>query len=141
MCQVRCSQSLRSGKYAAAVLASQKGNNVDADAANDDKGSVKLPAYKPYNSKELLLPPMDYTETAGAVFEYGARGRFARWAPLARCVYLKRGVSRLQICKTESKSVKIASYKLSSTSSSIRGCKRKQQLIIFQYYNTYISVY
>lgn len=109
MCQVRCSQSLRSGKYAAAVLASQKSKNVDVDAADNDTGSVKLPAYTSNNSEELLLPPMNYTETVGAVFEYGARGRFARWAPLARCVYLKRGVSWLKMSKTKSTSVTIMS--------------------------------
>lgn len=90
MRQVRCSQSLRSGKYAAAMLASQKKKSGDAD---DDKRSDRLPAYMPYDSKELVLPPMDYPDTVDAVFQFGARGRFSRWAPLAKYVHPKRGVA------------------------------------------------
>lgn len=86
--QVRCSQSLRSGKYAAAVLAEQNNENQNAATAGDahkrDRRDKRSSRQK--FSRELLLPPMDYPDTVEAVFVRGACGRFARFAPFAKYV-------------------------------------------------------
>lgn len=81
--QVRVSQALRSGKYAAAILADREKN-----AGEDKKNGELPPKYQKY-SNELLLAPMDYPDTVAAVFQYGARGTFARWAPLVRLNTIK----------------------------------------------------
>uniref|UniRef100_A0A2H8TWL3 Proton-coupled amino acid transporter 1 n=2 Tax=Melanaphis sacchari TaxID=742174 RepID=A0A2H8TWL3_9HEMI len=82
-CIVRCSQTLRSGKYVDIILAEQNSNNAGAKRENDDNDDRKIPPTLRYNN-ELLLPPMDYPDTVAAVLKYRARGRFAWLASFAR---------------------------------------------------------
>ncbi|XP_060845019.1 proton-coupled amino acid transporter-like protein CG1139 [Rhopalosiphum padi] len=79
-CIVRCSQTLRSGKYVDIILAEQNGNNTVAKREDDENVDRK----HQQENNELLLPPMDYPDTVAAVFKYRARGRFAWLAPFAR---------------------------------------------------------
>lgn len=79
-CIVRCSQTLRSGKYVDIILAEQNGNNTAAKV-EDDKNNSKP---RRRHSNQLVLPPMDYPDTVAAVFKYRAGGRFARFASFAR---------------------------------------------------------
>ncbi|XP_060858812.1 proton-coupled amino acid transporter-like protein pathetic [Metopolophium dirhodum] len=74
---VRISQKLRSGKYAAAILAEQNKNNDGIEGGHTGQ-PIDI------NSSELVLEPMDYPDTVEAVFKYGSGGRFASWAPLAK---------------------------------------------------------
>ncbi|XP_029344427.1 proton-coupled amino acid transporter-like protein pathetic [Acyrthosiphon pisum] len=74
---VRISQKLRSGKYAAAILA-EKNKNNDGTERKHDGEPIDI------NSSELVLEPMDYPDTVEAVFKYGSGGRFASWAPFAK---------------------------------------------------------
>ncbi|KAL4135762.1 hypothetical protein QTP88_007352 [Uroleucon formosanum] len=82
-CIVRCSQTLRSGKYVDIILAEQNGNKTVANGENNGNDNSKLPPRQRY-SNELLLPPMDYPDTVAAVFTYRAQGRFAKYASFAR---------------------------------------------------------
>jgi len=70
---------LRSGKYSAKILADQNDSNSGTED-NPDGEPIDI------NSDELVLEPMDYPETVGAVFKYGSGGRFASWSSLARYV-------------------------------------------------------
>ncbi|XP_025419886.1 proton-coupled amino acid transporter-like protein CG1139 [Sipha flava] len=84
---VRCSQTLRSGKYAAMIIADRNGRDstgANGEADNDDDNNFEKFAQKYRNSKDLVLDPMDYPDTVAAVFKYGARGRFASWSSFAR---------------------------------------------------------
>jgi len=71
---------LRSGKYAAAILAEKNKNNDGIEGQHNGE-LIDI------NSSELVLEPMDYPDTVEAVFKYGSGGRFASWAPLAKYVY------------------------------------------------------
>lgn len=71
---------LRSGLYAATILAGQKENNEGVEDEHD-KEPIDI------NSKKLILKPLDYPETVEAVFRYGSGGRFASWAPFVKYVY------------------------------------------------------
>jgi len=71
---------LRSGKYAATILAEQNKNN---DGIESEHGGQPIDI----NSSELVLEPMDYPDTVEAVFKYGSGGRFASWAPFAKYVH------------------------------------------------------
>ncbi|CAH1732871.1 proton-coupled amino acid transporter-like protein pathetic [Aphis gossypii] len=104
---VRCSQILRSGKYAAAILAEQnKNKNNDEDVEEEHN---KLPN-KQNNGRELLLPPMDYPDTVEAVFKYGSGGRFAHWGPFAKkfttisLILTYYGVNIIYVCVVASTS-------------------------------------
>lgn len=85
--KVRCSQALRSGKYAAMIMADRNGKNSNGEADDDDNDFERF-AQKYRDPKDLVLEPMDYPDTVAAVFKYGARGRFASWSSFARYVLL-----------------------------------------------------
>lgn len=83
--KVRSSQALRSGKYAAMIMADRNcknGNGVNGQVDDDDDFSKFSRNQR--KSKELVVEPMDYPDTVAAVFKYGARGRFASWSSFAR---------------------------------------------------------
>ncbi|KAF0767583.1 proton-coupled amino acid transporter-like protein CG1139 [Aphis craccivora] len=98
-CIVKCSQTLRSGKYVDIILAEQDGNNAVAKGENDGNDDKKPPPINQY-SKELLLPPMDYPDTVATVFKYRARGRFAWLSSFASTslVVTYYGVNIIYVC-------------------------------------------
>ncbi|CAI6357784.1 unnamed protein product [Macrosiphum euphorbiae] len=75
---VRISQKLRSGKYAAAILAEKNKNDGGIEGKNDVVEQID------FNSNKLILKPMDYPDTVEAVFKYGSGGHFASWAQRAK---------------------------------------------------------
>ncbi|XP_060845020.1 proton-coupled amino acid transporter-like protein pathetic [Rhopalosiphum padi] len=101
---VRCSQILRSGKYAAAILAEKNGNNEGDEEEHNEQPN------KQNNGKELLLPPMDYPDTVEAVFKYGSGGHFASWGPFAKkfttisLILTYYGVNIIYVCVVASTS-------------------------------------
>lgn len=84
--QVKTSQALRSGKYAAAYLAEQRRKNNDGN--NEVDGGDRPPPEK-FRSNELILPPIDYPETVHGVFLRGARGYFAESALTIKYVHIR----------------------------------------------------
>ncbi|XP_025207523.1 proton-coupled amino acid transporter-like protein pathetic [Melanaphis sacchari] len=106
---VRCSQTLRSGKYAAAILAERNENNEDVEDVEEESTSNNQ-SNKQNNGKMLLLPPMDYPDTVEAVFKYGSNGYFASWGPLAKkfttisLILTYYGVNIIYVCVVASTS-------------------------------------
>lgn len=55
--------------------------SIEDDYTENDGSQPKIKGHEQYP-----LPPMDYSEMVAAVFEIGASGRFAYWAPYAKYV-------------------------------------------------------
>lgn len=80
---------MRSGKYAAIIMAERNSKNgTGANGQVDDGDDFDKFSRSQWKSKELILEPMDYPDTVAAVFKYGAHGRFATWSSFARLYYI-----------------------------------------------------
>ncbi|XP_001944882.2 proton-coupled amino acid transporter-like protein pathetic [Acyrthosiphon pisum] len=108
-CIVRCSQTMRSGKYVDIILAEQNGKKTVGNGDDDgNNGSKQLARQR--HSNELVLPSMDYPDTVANVLKYRAHGRFARFASFARnftsasLVATYYGVNIIYVCIVSSTS-------------------------------------
>lgn len=60
--------------------------NIDESTEDEPIDNKEVPT-KIKDREHYPLPPMDYSEMVAAVFERGANGRFAYWAPYAKYVH------------------------------------------------------